>query len=84
MSDEANKLKCLAIMITIIFGGNRGKFANPTVKFGRGGIMSSGGLAGGWTGAVRKVDGIMRQKQYEEILRKHLLTSNIKLKLWHK
>uniref|UniRef100_A0A8K9UTL7 Transposase Tc1-like domain-containing protein n=1 Tax=Oncorhynchus mykiss TaxID=8022 RepID=A0A8K9UTL7_ONCMY len=53
----------------------------PTVKHGGGSIMLWGYSAAGGTGALHKIDGIMRQEKYVDILKQHLKTSVSKLKL---
>ena len=40
-----------------------------------------GGFAAGGLGALHKIDGIMREKNYVDILKQHLKTSVRKLKL---
>ena len=42
------------------------------------------GFAAGWTGALHKIDGIMREENYVDILKQHLKTSVWKLKLGRK
>ena len=56
----------------------------PTVKHGGGSIMLWGCFAAGGTGALHKIDGIMRQEHYVAILKQHLKTSVRKLKLGRK
>uniref|UniRef100_A0AAZ3SWC0 Transposase Tc1-like domain-containing protein n=1 Tax=Oncorhynchus tshawytscha TaxID=74940 RepID=A0AAZ3SWC0_ONCTS len=56
----------------------------PTVKHGGGSIMLWGCFAAGGTGALHKIDGIMRQENYVDILKQHLKTSVRKLKLARK
>ena len=56
----------------------------PTVKHGGGSIMLWGCFAAGGTGALHKIDGIMRQENYVDILKQHLKTSVRKLKLGRK
>ncbi|KAI4895016.1 hypothetical protein NFI96_005879 [Prochilodus magdalenae] len=56
----------------------------PTVKHGGGSIMLWGCFAAGGTGALHKIDGIMRKEHYVEILKQHLKTSARKLKLGRK
>ena len=46
--------------------------------------MLWGGFAEGGTGALHKIDGIMRVENYVDILKQHLKTSVRKLKLGHK
>ena len=53
----------------------------PTVKHGGGSIMLWGCFAGKGTGALQKIDGIMRKEDYLQILKQHLKTSATKLKL---
>uniref|UniRef100_A0AAZ3NX80 Transposase Tc1-like domain-containing protein n=1 Tax=Oncorhynchus tshawytscha TaxID=74940 RepID=A0AAZ3NX80_ONCTS len=47
----------------------------PTVKHGGGSIMSWGCFAAGGTGALPKIDGIMRSKNYVDLLKQHLKAS---------
>ncbi|KAI4874693.1 hypothetical protein NFI96_021612 [Prochilodus magdalenae] len=56
----------------------------PTVKHGGGSIMLWGCFAAGATGALHKIDGIMRKEHYVEKLKQHLKTSAEKLKLGRK
>ncbi|KAL2099419.1 hypothetical protein ACEWY4_005899 [Coilia grayii] len=56
----------------------------PTVKHGGGSIMLWGCFAAGGTGALHKIDGIMKKEQYVEILKQHLKASARKLKLGRK
>uniref|UniRef100_A0AAZ3S4C6 Transposase Tc1-like domain-containing protein n=1 Tax=Oncorhynchus tshawytscha TaxID=74940 RepID=A0AAZ3S4C6_ONCTS len=56
----------------------------PTVKHGGGSIMLWGCFATGGTGALHKIDGIMRMENYVDILKQHLKTSARKLKLGRK
>uniref|UniRef100_A0AAZ3ST15 Tc1-like transposase DDE domain-containing protein n=1 Tax=Oncorhynchus tshawytscha TaxID=74940 RepID=A0AAZ3ST15_ONCTS len=56
----------------------------PTVKHGGGSIMLWGCFAAGGTGALHKIDGIMRKGHYVDILTQHLKTSVRKLKLGRK
>ena len=56
----------------------------PTVKHGGGSIMLWGCFAVGETGALHKIDGIMRQDNYVDILKQHLKTSVRKLNLGRK
>ena len=78
MSCGLTKLKsnCLAIMTIVTFGGKRGKPENtfPTVKYGGGSIMLWGCFAEGGTGALHKIDSIMRKGHYVEILKQQLKT----------
>uniref|UniRef100_A0AAZ3S8D9 Transposase Tc1-like domain-containing protein n=1 Tax=Oncorhynchus tshawytscha TaxID=74940 RepID=A0AAZ3S8D9_ONCTS len=53
----------------------------PTVKHRSVRIMLWGCFAAGGTGALHKIDGIMRQENYVDILKQHLKTSVRKLKL---
>ncbi|KAK6325046.1 hypothetical protein J4Q44_G00043880 [Coregonus suidteri] len=55
-----------------------------TVKHGGGSIMLWGCFAAGVTGALHKIDGIMRKENYVDILKQHLKTSVRKLKLGRK
>ena len=54
--------------------------AIPTVKHGGGSIMLWGCFAAGGTGALHKIDGIMRMENYVDMLKQHLKTSVRKLK----
>ena len=56
----------------------------PTVKHGGGSIMLWGCFAAGGTGALHKIDGIMRQENDVHILKQHLKTSVRKLTLGRK
>uniref|UniRef100_A0A8L0DSZ3 Tc1-like transposase DDE domain-containing protein n=1 Tax=Oncorhynchus mykiss TaxID=8022 RepID=A0A8L0DSZ3_ONCMY len=56
----------------------------PIVKHGGGRIMLWGCFAAGRTGALHKIDGIMRKDSHVDILKQHLKTSVRKLKLGHK
>uniref|UniRef100_A0AAZ3QPC4 Transposase n=1 Tax=Oncorhynchus tshawytscha TaxID=74940 RepID=A0AAZ3QPC4_ONCTS len=62
----------------------------PTVNHGDGSIMLWGCFAAGGTGALHKIDSIMReenyvrQEKYVDILKQHLKISVRKLKLGHK
>ena len=47
----------------------------PTVKHRGGSIMLWGCFAAGGTGALHKIDGIMRKRKYVDILKQHLKTS---------
>ena len=54
----------------------------PTVKRGGSSIMLWGCFAAGGTGALHKIDGIIRQENYvDTILKQHLKTSVRKLML---
>jgi hypothetical protein len=53
----------------------------PTVKHGGGSIVLWGCFAGGVTGALHKIDYIIGQENYVDILKQHLKTSVRKLKL---
>ena len=71
-----------------MFAGKRGRLAkpkntNPTVKHGGDSIMLWGCFAAGRTGALHKIDGIMREDNYVDILKQHLKTVR-KLKLGRK
>ena len=54
------------------------------VKYGGGSIMMWRCFTAGGTGALHKIDGIIRKGHYEEILKQHLKSSARKLKLMHK
>ena len=56
----------------------------PTVKHGGGSIMLWRCFAAGGTGALHKIDGIMRMENYVDILKQDLKTSVRKLKLGRK
>ena len=75
-------------MTIVMFGGKRGRLVKPrntipTVKH-EGGNMLWGCFAEGGTGALHKIDGIMRTDKYVDILKQHLKTSVRKLKLGRK
>jgi hypothetical protein len=53
----------------------------PTVKHGGSSIMVWGCSAAGGIGALHKIDGIMREENYVDILKQHLKTSVKNLKL---
>ena len=53
----------------------------PTVKHGGGSIMLWMCFAAGGTGALHKIDGIMRREHFVDILKQHLKISVRKLKL---
>ena len=57
---------------------------NITMKHGGGSIMLWGCFAAGGTGALHKIDGIMRVENCVDILKQHLKTSVRKLKLGRK
>uniref|UniRef100_A0AAZ3R193 Sleeping Beauty transposase HTH domain-containing protein n=1 Tax=Oncorhynchus tshawytscha TaxID=74940 RepID=A0AAZ3R193_ONCTS len=50
----------------------------PTLTHGGGSIMLWGCFAAGGTGALHKIDGIMRKENYVDILKQHLKTSVMK------
>ena len=54
------------------------------MKNGGGSIMLWRCFAAGGTGALHKIDGIMRMDNYVDILKQHLTTSVRKLKLGRK
>uniref|UniRef100_A0AAZ3P9F7 Transposase n=1 Tax=Oncorhynchus tshawytscha TaxID=74940 RepID=A0AAZ3P9F7_ONCTS len=56
----------------------------PSLKHGGGSIMLWGCFATGGTGALYKIDGIMREENYVDIVNQHLKTSVRKLKLGRK
>ena len=59
-------------------------FESIGVKHRGGSIMLWGCIAAGGTGALHKIDGIMRKGKYVDILKQHLKTSVRKLKLGRK
>ena len=56
-------------------GGLQAKEHHPTVKHEGGSIMLWVYFATEGTGALHKIDGIMRQENYVDILKQHLKTS---------
>ena len=68
-------------MPIIMFGGKRGRLAIPTLKHGGSSITLWGCFAAGGTGALHKIDGIIRRGNYVDILKQHIKTSVRKLKL---
>jgi hypothetical protein len=53
----------------------------PTMKHGGGSILLCGCFAAGGTGALHKIDGLMREENYVDILKQNLKTS-VKVKAW--
>ena len=81
------KYNCLAIMMLCLEekgGGLQAKNTIPTEKHGDSSIMLWGCFAAGGTGALHKIDGIMREENYVDILMQHFKTSVRKLKLGRK
>ena len=82
------KYNCLAIMTIIIFGGKRGSLQaeehHPNREARGWPHHVVGCFAAGGTGALHKIDGVMRWENYVDILKKHLKTSFRKLKLGRK
>jgi hypothetical protein len=60
------------------------KISIPTMKQGGGSIMLWGCFAAGGTDALHKIDGIMWEENYVDILKQHLKTSVRKVKLGRK
>lgn len=54
----------------------------PTVKYGGGSVFLWGCLAAGGTSTLHKIDGIMMNIHFVEILKWHLKTSPWKLHVW--
>ena len=75
-------------MIIVMFGGKGGMLASRRTPFqlkhGGGSIMLWGCFAAGGTGALPKIDGIMRAENYVDTLKQHLKTSVRKLNLGRK
>jgi hypothetical protein len=72
-------------MTIVMFGGKGGtKNTIPTVKHRGGSIMLWGCFAAKGTGALHKIDGIMREGNDVDILKQHLKTSVKRLKLGRK
>ena len=59
------KLNCLAIMIIVMFGGKRGGLQANEHHPNAGG-----------TGALHKIDGIMRRSNYVDILKQQSMVAN--------
>jgi hypothetical protein len=73
-------------MTIFMFRGKRGRLASRRTPsqprgMGVGSIMLWGCFAAGGTGALHKIDGIMKEENYVDILRQHLKTSVRKVKL---
>ena len=75
-------------MTIVMFGGERGRLASRRTPFQ---LFSTGWqhhvvgvFAAGGTGALHKIDGIMKQENYVDILKQHLKTSVRKLNLGRK
>ena len=77
---------CLATLLCLEKKGEGCKPKNtiPSVKHEGGSIMLWGCCAAGGTGALHKIDGIIREENYVDILKQHLKTSVRKLKLGRK
>ena len=63
-------------MTIVMFGGKRGMLASrrtPSHPWD-GGVMLWGFFAAGGTGALHKIDGIMREGNYMDILKPNLKT----------
>uniref|UniRef100_A0AAZ3SH12 Transposase Tc1-like domain-containing protein n=1 Tax=Oncorhynchus tshawytscha TaxID=74940 RepID=A0AAZ3SH12_ONCTS len=56
----------------------------PTMKRGGGSFILCGCFAAGGTGALHKIEGVMRKENYVDILKQHLKTSVRKLKIGRK
>ena len=72
-------------MTIVMFEGKRGRLKPKntiqTMKQSGGSIMLWGCFAAGGTGALHKIDGIMRRDNYVDILKQHLKSSVRKLNL---
>ena len=77
-SDET-KIELFGHNAIVTLGGKRGILQaeehHPNRKLGGGSIMMWGCFAAGWTGALHKIDGIMREENCVDILKQHLKTS---------